>query len=441
MRVGTARVRGWAGRPEYGNSLLVQEPLVATDVERVDLGHNRAAHRALVGAARRVVRPDGRHPPPPPDPGRGDPRRAEPRPSSPGCAMPRRRRRDVLVGDFNADPAEPTPSAAPRGRLPVRLRGGERRGAAGHLAVRADGAGDGHRRRPGLPRLHLGPRRGPGHIRAARASTDPIPRTRRSTRATISGSRPGSRSGRGVAGPSTAPAGAPRRLPARPGELAGGVRGGAREPAPATASSSMSALGRRRPGHQPRRHARARPRPPERVDEMTAARARGRSASRPSPTCSRLAGREPFLDVELKGDPGPAAVEVACRRARAGARPGGRVVVRARPRSSGSPCWRRPGRAGSTARPRRGDGRRGARARLSRGGRRLACARPPFGRARHGGRSRGRRLDRPSPGDVRPPGASRRGGGLRRGGRARRLSGPRPGRRPRADERGYRGER
>jgi endonuclease/exonuclease/phosphatase family metal-dependent hydrolase len=40
--------RGWAGRPEYGNSLLVREPLVATGIERLDLGLNRAAHRGLV---------------------------------------------------------------------------------------------------------------------------------------------------------------------------------------------------------------------------------------------------------------------------------------------------------------------------------------------------------------------------------------------------------
>ena len=39
-------LRGWAGRPEYGNSLLVREPLEASDVARVDLGLNRAAHRA-----------------------------------------------------------------------------------------------------------------------------------------------------------------------------------------------------------------------------------------------------------------------------------------------------------------------------------------------------------------------------------------------------------
>jgi len=41
-------VRGWAGRPEYGNSLLVREPLEATDVDRLELGLNRSAHRAAV---------------------------------------------------------------------------------------------------------------------------------------------------------------------------------------------------------------------------------------------------------------------------------------------------------------------------------------------------------------------------------------------------------
>jgi endonuclease/exonuclease/phosphatase family metal-dependent hydrolase len=41
-------IRGWAGRPEYGNSLLVREPLEGTEVERLDLGLGRAAHRAVV---------------------------------------------------------------------------------------------------------------------------------------------------------------------------------------------------------------------------------------------------------------------------------------------------------------------------------------------------------------------------------------------------------
>lgn len=43
--------RGWAGRPEYGNSLLVREPLVATEPERLDLGLGRAAHRVIVPLA------------------------------------------------------------------------------------------------------------------------------------------------------------------------------------------------------------------------------------------------------------------------------------------------------------------------------------------------------------------------------------------------------
>lgn len=48
-----AAVRGWAGRPEYGNSLLVREPLSAVDESRVDLGLTRAAHRAS------LLLPDG----------------------------------------------------------------------------------------------------------------------------------------------------------------------------------------------------------------------------------------------------------------------------------------------------------------------------------------------------------------------------------------------
>jgi endonuclease/exonuclease/phosphatase family metal-dependent hydrolase len=40
--------RAWAGRPEYGNSLLVRDGLATTDVERLDLGRNRSAVRAVV---------------------------------------------------------------------------------------------------------------------------------------------------------------------------------------------------------------------------------------------------------------------------------------------------------------------------------------------------------------------------------------------------------
>jgi endonuclease/exonuclease/phosphatase family metal-dependent hydrolase len=42
-------VRGWAGRPEYGNSLLVRQPLRAEADARVDLGLQRSAHRVRIG--------------------------------------------------------------------------------------------------------------------------------------------------------------------------------------------------------------------------------------------------------------------------------------------------------------------------------------------------------------------------------------------------------
>jgi endonuclease/exonuclease/phosphatase family metal-dependent hydrolase len=44
-------LRGWAGRPEYGNSLLVREPLIGGSVERVDLGLRRSAIRTVVTVA------------------------------------------------------------------------------------------------------------------------------------------------------------------------------------------------------------------------------------------------------------------------------------------------------------------------------------------------------------------------------------------------------
>ena len=41
--------RAWAGRPEYGNSLLVHEGLTLTEVERLDLGLGRSALRGVLG--------------------------------------------------------------------------------------------------------------------------------------------------------------------------------------------------------------------------------------------------------------------------------------------------------------------------------------------------------------------------------------------------------
>ena len=40
--------RGWAGRPEYGNALLVREPLSPIGAARLDLGLTRSAIRATV---------------------------------------------------------------------------------------------------------------------------------------------------------------------------------------------------------------------------------------------------------------------------------------------------------------------------------------------------------------------------------------------------------
>jgi nocturnin len=43
--------RGWAGRPEYGNSALVREGLRVVEVERIDLTRDRCALRTLVELA------------------------------------------------------------------------------------------------------------------------------------------------------------------------------------------------------------------------------------------------------------------------------------------------------------------------------------------------------------------------------------------------------
>ena len=44
-----ASQRGWAGRPEYGNAILVKGPLAAVESERLELGSNRSALRVPIG--------------------------------------------------------------------------------------------------------------------------------------------------------------------------------------------------------------------------------------------------------------------------------------------------------------------------------------------------------------------------------------------------------
>jgi endonuclease/exonuclease/phosphatase family metal-dependent hydrolase len=101
-------VRGWAGRPEYGNSLLVREPLAATDPDRLDLGLNRSVQRAIVtlpGGSTVLVGVTHLHHLGPDATQRDEQIAAilpwlEAAPASDAT---------ILMGDFNADPAEPGP--------------------------------------------------------------------------------------------------------------------------------------------------------------------------------------------------------------------------------------------------------------------------------------------------------------------------------------------
>lgn len=99
-------VRGWAGRPEYGNSLLLRAPLVGEASERLDLGLGRSAHRVRVGLSGGtsvVMAVTHLHHPPDAATERDEQAEAvlawlEGAPSADAT---------VLVGDFNAAPDEP----------------------------------------------------------------------------------------------------------------------------------------------------------------------------------------------------------------------------------------------------------------------------------------------------------------------------------------------
>jgi endonuclease/exonuclease/phosphatase family metal-dependent hydrolase len=100
-------VRGWAGRPEYGNSLLVREPLAAVEEARLDLGLNRAAHRVVIalpgGASVLVVVTHLHHVGP--DEALRD---VQARQLLEWVATAPSTDAQIVMGDFNADPAEPT---------------------------------------------------------------------------------------------------------------------------------------------------------------------------------------------------------------------------------------------------------------------------------------------------------------------------------------------
>lgn len=101
-----AAVRGWAGRPEYGNSLLVREPLIGRDIERVDLGLQRSGHRTVVdlpAGSNVVVAVTHLHHAVPADAER-DQQAAT---LLAWLADGPQAHATIVMGDFNADPAEP----------------------------------------------------------------------------------------------------------------------------------------------------------------------------------------------------------------------------------------------------------------------------------------------------------------------------------------------
>ena len=102
-----AGVRGWAGRPEYGNSLLVREPLIARDRERLDLGLEREVHRAIVdlaGGASVLVGVTHLHH----DPANEAARDGQAATLIDWLAEAPATDAVIVMGDFNAEPDEPT---------------------------------------------------------------------------------------------------------------------------------------------------------------------------------------------------------------------------------------------------------------------------------------------------------------------------------------------
>ena len=100
-------IRGSAGRPEYGNSILVREPLEESEPERVELGRERSATRVgvtLPGGTRLMFAVTHLHHEVPDDAVRDEQAAAvvDWLDGASGGADG-----TIVVGDFNAEPAEP----------------------------------------------------------------------------------------------------------------------------------------------------------------------------------------------------------------------------------------------------------------------------------------------------------------------------------------------
>ncbi len=98
--------RGWAGRPEYGNAMLVRQPLQASAVDRVDLDPGRSAIGgaiALPGGSTVFVAVTHLHHLPADDAVRDEQaaRLLEWLATAPAAEG------QVVMGDFNAEPVEP----------------------------------------------------------------------------------------------------------------------------------------------------------------------------------------------------------------------------------------------------------------------------------------------------------------------------------------------
>lgn len=99
--------RAWAGRPEHGNSLLLRTPLAATEVERLDLGMSRSALRAVIdlpGGSRLLVAVTHLHHLVPDEAIRDDQTARLLDWLTDGPTVDA----EVVMGDFNAEPDEPT---------------------------------------------------------------------------------------------------------------------------------------------------------------------------------------------------------------------------------------------------------------------------------------------------------------------------------------------
>jgi endonuclease/exonuclease/phosphatase family metal-dependent hydrolase len=101
--------RGWAGRPEYGNAILVRDAAARPDAgpaERLDLGHNRSALRlpvVLDGGARLGFTVTHLHHAVPAEATRDD----QARQILAWLDATRSHAGEIVVGDFNAEPTEP----------------------------------------------------------------------------------------------------------------------------------------------------------------------------------------------------------------------------------------------------------------------------------------------------------------------------------------------